>query len=83
MLKIGRYHLIRVVIRVNSAETRKRKIKIHGVSLEICCIVEMITVSSPLSRETGIHFENKKQTSHLLEIHGPCFHAFLVLINPL
>lgn len=28
-------------------------------------------------------FRNKNKYNPLLEIHGPCFHAFLVLINPL
>lgn len=44
----------------------------------------MITISSHLSHESDTHLEikKKKKTQTFLEIHGPRFHAFLVLINP-
>lgn len=47
--------------------------------VQICCIVEMIT--SPWTCEVGTCLEIKTNT--IPTIHGPCFHAFLVLINPL
>ena len=89
MLKIGRDHLIRVVILFNWVEsckrvlfkkkkkkrTKEKKKKIPCL-VQICCIVEMITKSF----DSWGRDKNKHEL--LLEIHGPCFHAFLVLINP-
>lgn len=84
MLKIGRDHLICVVLLIDSVETWKRGVGNTWSLVQICCIVEMIAISSHLTHETRIHWEIKTNTTlRPLEIHGPCFHAFLVLNNPL
>lgn len=62
MLKIGRDHLIRVVILINSAETWKREKNTWSL-VQICCVVEMIAISSRLTHETGTHLEIKTNTT--------------------
>ncbi len=81
MLKIGRDHLICVVILINSVETWKREKKYmeSGTDLLRCWDDHDFQSFDSWDRNT---FRNKNNPNPLLEIHEPCFHAFLVLINP-